>query len=99
MQLRILDRMVLMQILPKTTQLVNLKILADLHDALGFTEDEIEKYTLTVEPQWDNEDEVEVKIGQIAEGIIKQALKDADREGKLHVAWLPTLAKFGMEPD
>ena len=50
---------------------------------------------------WDQEKNasVEVPIGEVATSIIKTAIRDKDSNGKLHHQWLPTLRKFGFEPD
>lgn len=88
MKLSVLERIVLLSILPKEGNILTVRVVRELRKDVEFTEDELKKFSLQVENQktvWDrNADaEVEIEISESQCGIIKGALKQLDDLKKL----------------
>ena len=88
MRLMVLERLVLLSILPKEGSFLTLKIVRELREALSFTEAEHQflKFQQTDDQiRWDSEADqpVEIEMGTAAMGIIAAALKSLDEEKKL----------------
>jgi len=105
MKLNIAERITILSILPVEGSIVALRILNELRNALGFTEQEIKKFGIknTVSPEggalitWNpamTNEEKEVEIGEVARGIIVSRLKELDAQQKLHVTMLPLYERF-----
>lgn len=102
MKLFVLDRIKLLQILPAEGNLISLRIINDLNNSLSFTEKEIIKYSLKVDPDndkttWLNDSEKEIDIGESATEIIKSSLIKLNKENKLTLEHLSLCEKFKVE--
>lgn len=100
MKLNVLERVVLLGILPGEGDFTTLKILRELRDSLGFSEKEYKKFNLeTKENQvtWDPVEgakDVEIEIGETARDIIKDALVKMDQDKKLEEKHFSVYEKF-----
>ncbi len=103
MELTIKERLILLQILPKVGNIVILRTLKELHEALQFTEDEISAFSLNVndgQVLWNEEvaHPVEVDIGGThAKAIITTALAELETAGKIPLDGLSLYEKFMEE--
>ena len=102
MKLNVLERIMLLDVLPKEGSFVTLKIVRDLRSDLSFSEEEHKKFKF-VESQgrvnWNPAAEQfkEVHIGEKATDIIVEALKKLDKEKKLTEGHLTLFEKFCKE--
>ena len=99
MQLSVLERIVLLDILPKEGNFVTLKILRKLRESLSFTEEEIKYYALTIEGnefKWSDQVEqvADITIGEKATDIAAAALKALDKANKLEDRHFSLYEKF-----
>jgi len=99
MNLSILERIVLLKVLPKEGDYATLKILTNLRLSLSFTEEEIKKWGITSNPKegstsWSENGEAEIPIGEKATDIIVSAFKKLNREKKLMPEMMGTYEKF-----
>lgn len=99
MNLSVLDRVVLLTALPKEGNYATLKLLMNLRMSLSFTEEELKKWNIRVDPEqgftlWDDSEDVEIPIGEKTTDIIVDALKKLDREKKLQPDMVGTYEKF-----
>ena len=104
MELTILERLLLLDTLPKEGSIVTLRIVRDLNYDLALTEEEMQKIGLRevgsdgekARMLWDptvvlNKD---ISIGEKAYDIIVEALKKRDREGRMTVQYIPLYERF-----
>ena len=103
-KLGLLDRLVVMGLLPQESNFATLKIVTDLQLQLGPTEEEFKKAGLSAAPNggviakdWNAVEEKEFTFGEIAEGIIVDALKKMDKEKKLKREFMSVYEKFIKE--
>ena len=100
MQLTPVERIMLMGLLPKEGSFVTLKIVRDLQGELGFSEEEHKKYEFRQEgdvvlfAQCATTDLKDVKMGEKATDIIREAFKKLDSEGRLTVQVIDLYSKF-----
>ena len=100
MRLGIHDRLLLLQVLPKEGDLVTLRIVREVRDALSFSEQEHTRFHFTYPEkgrvEWDKSTEVlkEVDIGPTAHGLIAKGFDALSKEGKLRLEWLPLVEQF-----
>jgi len=100
MELTILDRILLAQILPPEGNIVTLRIVRDLRRDLSFSEEEIAKCRITEDKEnnitnwYDTEYKADVKIGAKAKEIIKGMLEDLNAKGKLKEDYIPLYEAF-----
>jgi hypothetical protein len=102
-----LERVVLMQVLPKEGSIVTLKVLRDLQGHLGFTDEEIREYRL----MGDNGQIVlapdvigvakDVPMGEVALKLIKDSFQSLAEQAeknpekvKIPISWLPVYERF-----
>jgi len=101
MELAILDRITLLNILPVEGDVVTVRLLKKLREELGFTEEEIKDHKITsVENRitWEEDGyKAEVGIGEKATDIIKDAFKKLDQEKKLREEMIPLYDTFMMD--
>jgi len=88
MLLTVLERLVLLNILPKEGDFTTLKIVRKMREDLSFSEDEHKALKFVQEPdqlRWDDKAEAdkEVTFGEKATDIIKETLKRLNDEKKL----------------
>jgi len=102
MELGILDRISLLNILPVEGDVVTVRLLKKLREELGFTEEEIKDHKISSADNrvvWEETGyKTEISIGEKATDIIKDAFKKLDREKKLREEMLPLYDTF-MEID
>ena len=99
MNLSVLDRLVLLKILPREGDYASLKILTNLRLSLAFTEDEIKAWEIKEDPDnqrtlWKVDGVADIPIGERATDIIVDALKKLNREKKLSVEDMTIYEKF-----
>lgn len=103
MRLNIKERLLLLNILPKETNFITLKIVKNLQEALSFTEEEIKNFDLRNEEfngqvltKWNAEIDTntDITIGEKANEIITISLKKLDEEKKLTMDFIDLFEKF-----
>jgi hypothetical protein len=102
MELNVTDRLILLNVLPKEGDVVTLRILRDLQDALGFREEELDILKFKQEGStayWDQEaaktlEKVDIKFGKQTRKLVRDAFDVLDKQKKLTLQMLPTYEKF-----
>ena len=99
MKLSVHDRLLLSVMLPTEGNVTDLRILRDLRDALGFTEEEVAAYGMVEDGNgvtWQKaaEEIKEVCVGPRAGLIIRERLEALNRSGKLTMEHLPLYERF-----
>lgn len=100
MELEVMERLVLLQILPKEGNLLQLKIARTLREELSFDEQEHVAIGLTEDSgviHWDDTkaQSKDVEIGPKAMEMIHKALDELDKAGKLRAEYLDLCDKLG----
>ena len=88
MILLISERLAILSVLPEKGDFVTLKVLNKLRMSLALTEEEIKNWnvsqdTETMMVSWGENGEAEIPIGEVATGIIVDALRDLDKRKEL----------------
>jgi hypothetical protein len=89
MELTVLERLILLSVLPKEGDFTTLKIVRKLREDLSFTEEEHAKLNFQTQENggvaWKMEGDIprEIKIGEKASDIIVEVLKKLNTEKKL----------------
>ncbi|MHB8084276.1 MAG: hypothetical protein ACYDHZ_00420 [Dehalococcoidia bacterium] len=104
MQLNIMERMILLNILPAEGDYSTLKILRQLREDLSFTEDEHKTVNFEKTPEgikWETDKDFtkDVQIGPKANQIITECLKQLDNNKKLTEQVFPLYEKFVVNPE
>ena len=97
MNLTIADRLVVLDILPATGDILTVKIIRDLRHSLEFTEEELKECNITQDTDrviWDKDIEKDIDISPKALSIIVEALEQYNKDKKLTLAHLPVYEKF-----
>ena len=99
MKLNVLERMMLLNVLPREGSFVTLKVVADLRDELSFSEAGHKKYKFVEDEgrvTWNPAAEQfkEVHIGEKATDVVVEALKKLDKEKKLTMEHMSLFQKF-----
>lgn len=99
MLLTVAERIILLQVLPTKGDYVTLKILTQLRLNLGLTEGEFKKWGVTNDPEkqmirWEENGVAEIPIGEVATGMIVDALRDLDKKKELSVESMTLYEKF-----
>lgn len=105
MKLNIAERVALLNILPVQGNLVELKIVRELQNQLAFSETEMKHYKMKNRqaPEggafvtWDsdfNKEAKDVRIGEVAKGIIVEQLKQLESQKRLRLEMLDLYEKF-----
>ena len=102
--LSIYDRILLRNILPPTGDIITMRVLADLHKALGFTEEELAEFEIKQVDErisWKNGRLVPIEIGPKAIRIIVEALEKLNEEKKITIELVSLYERFveGIEAD
>lgn len=91
MELGVMDRLVLLSVLPREGNITTLKIVRKLREDLSFSEEEHKTLNIKTSEQnkmttWDNTIAVkkEIEIGEKATDVIVEALKKLSDSNKLH---------------
>lgn len=101
MKLDVKERLLLLNILPKETNFLIMKIARDLQDNLGFSEAELKELKFVTNEdgllKWDPKakiEEKEIEIGEKANEMIVSELKKLDEQKKLRTEHYEFYAKF-----
>jgi len=97
MKLQVIERITLLQILPKEGNYVTFKILIELKSALSVTEKEYKEFKMSEKDgiiSWGSSKEKEIAIGEKGKQIIQEALKRLDEEKKLTEVTFKLYEKF-----
>lgn len=98
--LNIPERVALLQILPAEGDFTTLKVLRELQSALGFSEADHKRFKIVRSAErvsWDPTEgakEVEIKLGEKATEIVKDALLNLDKTKKLRPEHFTAYEKF-----
>lgn len=102
MELNLGERIVLLGMLPEQHNLVTMRIVKELQMNLGFTEEEIKEYNISVDTEknivkWDIKGNIpkDIKIGEKAHDIIMEQFAKLDKENKLKAMHIELYDKFG----
>jgi len=105
MQHTIKDRLLLLGLLPKEGNILTLKVIRKLRENLSFSEEELAEYKFVqdegrinwTEPEKPTRD---IQIGKEGKKIIKEALKELDKQKKLTEDHIDLYEKYvGKEED
>ncbi len=99
MELSIIERLVLLNILPKEGNFLTLKLIRQLRESLSFDEAEIKAVNLRQVDEkvaWDMDKAVpkKIEIGEKMSDLVVGTLKDLDKEGKLKDEHFSLFEKF-----
>ena len=99
MKMNVLERLTLLQILPKESNFATLMIVKNLTSSLGLSEDDYKEFEIKQEENqiiWNQKgnEEREIKIGEKATDIIIESLKKLDEEKKLTEQHFSLYEKF-----
>lgn len=101
MRFNILERIMILGVLPKQSDFVSMRIISDLMRNVGFTQGELDKYNIKNHPDgsvsWDKSFEKEVKVTMRAAEIIKENLKKLSETKMVSAQHLSIYEKFGIE--
>ena len=102
MELSIMERLMLLNVLPPEGDFVTMKILRELKTELLFSEEEVEKAELvggSNQTSWKNDFVKDVQIGKVATAAIVDALKKLNDQKKLTEQHLPLYERFTEEEE
>jgi hypothetical protein len=99
MLLGVKERFVLQRVLPVEGNLITLRIVRDLQRELGFSEEELAKIGFVTEgaqTTWNVDGDIakDVPIGEVAKGVIVDALKELETSKRLPMDCLDVYEKF-----
>lgn len=103
MKLNVHDRLILLTILPREGNFINLKIIRQVREALSFNETEIKDLNLREQEvngqhvtAWDEKaiPEKDILFGEVVTQIIVKELKRLDETNKLTMDHVPLYEKF-----
>ena len=97
MNLTLLERLVILSVLPKEGDYATLRILQNLKLSLSFTEEETTAWgiaTVDNRTTWKQNGETEIPIGEKATDIIVSALSKLNKDKKLPAEALSVYEKF-----
>ena len=100
-KLAIVERIQLLNLLPAEGNAITLRVVNELRQELSFSEREIKDANIQNDAEtgrvtWKDDAKLikDVKVGDTANGIIKEALKKLDDEKKLTLAVMPVYERF-----
>jgi hypothetical protein len=105
MELNIAERIALLNILPPEGNIITLRVVRELQGKLSFTEEELKEWKIKnrVQPDgralitWDSDftnKTKDIKIGEVANGIIVEQLKMLESQKRLRLEMLDLYEKF-----
>ncbi len=102
MRLNVVDRLILLSILPREGDVITLRVLRDLKSGLSFSEEELAALQFQNTEQgtiWRREadKEIEIGLGQKANQLICDAFRELNDKKGLKLEFLPTYEKFIKE--
>lgn len=102
MKLTVLERLLLLQIMPNEGNLTTLRIVRDMARDLSFSEEEHAALNIQQENDavtWNlGTPDKDVKLGPKAQELIRESLARLDEQGKLRLAMLDLCDKVGYAP-
>ena len=101
MKLNVLERIMLMQILPTEGNYITFKMLIELKSALTFSEKEYKDFGMTEKDgqiMWKKDTLKEITVGDKMKEVVKTALKKVDDEEKINNQLYSLFEKFEYEP-
>jgi hypothetical protein len=103
MKFNILERIMILGILPERTDFISMKIINDLQRVTGFSQGELDKYkirTFKIEgidkTTWSGDFEKEIKVTIRAAEIIQEILKRMHEQKMVSAQHLSLYEKFGV---
>lgn len=103
MELSILERINLLNVMPVEGDLVSMRVVKKLRDDLGFSEEEIKSNQITSEDnqiKWRETGYTkEVSVGEKAVEVIKAAFEKLDQAGKFREDLIPLYDKIAGPDD
>jgi hypothetical protein len=97
MLLSIKERILLLNLLPQESNFTTLKIIRKAEDDLGFSEEDVKKYKVTVKDgkiNWEGGEDKNIDVGEKLNSIITESLKRLDESKKLTKDHLSLCEKF-----
>jgi hypothetical protein len=101
MELKVFERLILLNVIPKEGNYLDLKIMRELKEALSFDEEEQSALQFDYDKSpgqvlWKHDADIpkEINIGPRAMVIISDTFKKLDKENKLMEEHLPIYEKF-----
>jgi hypothetical protein len=101
MELTVVDRVILLSVLPREGDISTLKILRDLQAAIGFNEEEVKLLEMSSSEKgttWKQDEGTklnkDIEIGPRAYNLIEECFKKLSEAKKLTLEHLPTFEKF-----
>ena len=102
MKLNVLDRLILLNILPKEGNITTLRVLRDLTGRLSFSEEELALLQFKIDAgppertEWKQDvvGEVEILLGPKAENLIVEAFEKLDKNKQMRMEFLSVYEKF-----
>ena len=103
-KLTILERLLLLGILPPTGDLMTIRIVRKLRESLSFTEEELVTHNVEQHENgqvtWTEVGEPkEIELGAKAMDAVVKALEKLDKDGKVEEKHLTLFEKFGLVED
>jgi len=101
MKFNILERIMILGILPKQADLVSIKIIEDLRRNVGFSQKELDDSKIKSLPNgnfsWEKDFEKEIKVTNRAAEIIKENLNKLSEAKNVSAYHLSIFEKFGIK--
>lgn len=100
MLLTVKERILLLQVLPKEGDFLTQKIVRDMRSKIGLSEEDWKTYGIHTTPdgrvEWDatKDKGVEIPFGDKATEIVRDGLKDLDKQKKVTDDFIPLFDKF-----
>lgn len=104
MKLNILERISLLNVIPREGNALTLRIIRDLQSKLSFSEEELKEFGIKnsktpdgrISIDWDEDiiGEVDIEIGEMATTVIKKELTKLDKQNLLKMEALTLYEKF-----
>ena len=102
-KLNVLERITMMNLLPKETNYLTFKLLTQLKSDLSFSDEEIKKWGIKVledgRVMWNKSGDKQIEIGETIETMIKLKLESVEKENKINVENVSLYEKFVVGKD
>ena len=103
MELTVLERLIMLNLLPKEANFLNLKLMRKLRESLSFSEFELKRLNFTQENdqvKWDVDTDLvkDVIVGETMLNMISEILKKMNDDGKLTNEHFTLYEKFVEKP-
>ena len=101
MRFNILERIMILGILPKEADFISQKIIMDLRSSVGFSQHELDEHKIKVHEDgnisWEKDFEKEIKVTKRAAEIIINGLKELDKQKKVKPELMSIFEKFHVD--